>query len=80
MEAFLQTLKGNGVQVEEWLEDDVMEGRQAISVCPLKLVLWLFSVRSLWVTEGHSGNLPLEMSTLPQTCVIQTSLSIESST
>lgn len=27
--------------------DDVVEERQAISVCPLKLVLWLFSVRSL---------------------------------
>lgn len=27
-------------------EDDVVEERQAISVCPLKLVLWLFSVRS----------------------------------
>lgn len=28
-------------------EDDVVEERQAISMCPLKLVLWLFSVRSL---------------------------------
>lgn len=25
----------------------MVEERQAISVCPLKLVLWLFSVRSL---------------------------------
>lgn len=38
---------------EQWDEeggrrkDDVVEERQAISVCPLKLVLWLFSVRSL---------------------------------
>ena len=28
-------------------KDDVVEEREAISVCPLKLVLWLFSVRSL---------------------------------
>lgn len=32
---------------EEGGVDDVVGRRQAISVSPLKLVLWLFSVRSL---------------------------------
>lgn len=49
--------------------DDVVEQRQAISVCPLKLVLWLFSVRSL--SRDTQGIWLWKTSTLPQTCDIQ---------
>lgn len=49
--------------------DDVVEQRQAISVCPLKLVLWLFSVRSL--SRDAQGIWLWKASTLSQTCDIQ---------
>lgn len=59
-------------------KDDVVEERQAISVCPLKLVLWLFSVRSL--SRDTLGIWLWKASTLPQTCDIQTSLSTDAVT
>lgn len=57
---------------------DVVEERQAISVCPLKLVLWLFSVRSL--SRDTLGIWLWKASQLPQTCDIQTSLSTDAVT
>lgn len=59
-------------------KDDVVEERQAISVCPLKLVLWLFSVRSL--SRDTLGIWLWKASQLPQTCDIQTSLSTDAVT
>lgn len=81
MEAFLQTPPRDQLAnvlipvpppwlhlMYEWTgagEDDVVEERRAISVCPLKLVLWLFSIRSPprdprrgWGREPSSGKRP----------------------